>query len=77
MSSDHYDTWRKIKWEREHALLLLIGWGQSQSETSTKLRTEGGKTPGIIWYDNGKSLTEESLNKNEMSIKQFTTSTQT
>lgn len=52
-----------------------MGW--SQSETSTKLYKECGKTPGIIWYDNGKSFTEGSLNMNEMSIKQFTTVTQT
>jgi len=52
-----------------------VGW--SQSETSTKLYKEGGKTPGIIYDMIMGSFTEGSLNMNEMSIKQFTTVTQT
>lgn len=65
------------KWNQRIFIALphTVSW--SQSKTSTKLYKEGGKTPGIIWYDNGKSCKEGSLNMNKMSIKQFTSVTQT
>ena len=71
VSADPYYTRKKKSFTAFMQRLEL-----KSKSASTKLY-KGGKTLEIICYDDGKNLTAESLNKNELYTKQFTTFTQT